>query len=59
MTTSSERSGLGKGSAVRQRRREIRVRLSFNENAVINEVVTDAELLKTNIEVARCSGEID
>jgi len=59
MRTSSEGSGLGEESAVHQRRREIRVRLSFNENAVIDEVVTDVELLKTNIEVARCSGEIE
>ena len=59
MGTSRERSGLGKESSIRQRSREIRVRLSFDDDPIINEVVTDSETFHANLEVAASACEIE
>jgi hypothetical protein len=57
--TSRERCRLGKESSIHQRRREIRVRLSFDDDPIINEVVTDSETFHANLEVAASACEIE
>ena len=57
--TSGERCRLGKESSVHQRNREIRVRLSFDDDPIIDEVVTDRETFHANLEVAASACEIE
>jgi len=57
--TSRERRRLRKESSIYQRSREIRVRLSFDDDTAINEVVTDDETFHTNVEVSASACEIE
>jgi hypothetical protein len=50
---------LGKEPPIHQRSREIRVRLSFDDDPIINEVVTDSETFHANREVAASACEIE
>jgi hypothetical protein len=56
--TSRERCRLGKESSIRKRSREIRARLSFNDDTDINEVVTDGKTFHANVEVSASACEI-
>ena len=59
MGTSRERCRLGKESSIDQRSREIRIRLSFDDDPAINEVVTHSETFHANLEVAASACEIE
>jgi hypothetical protein len=59
MRTPSQRSRLRKESAVHKRHCEIRVRLSFDDNAAVNEVIADGELFQADVEVAGFPSEIE
>lgn len=50
--TSRECCRLGKEPPIHQRGREIRVRLSFDDDPIINQVVTDSERFHANPEGA-------
>ena len=49
---------MGKKSPIRKRSREIRVRLSFDDDTAINEVVTDGKTFHANVEVTASACEI-
>jgi len=55
----SQRSRLRKESAVHKRHCEICVRLSFDDNAAVNDVITDGELFQADVEVAGFPSEIE
>jgi hypothetical protein len=59
MGASSERGGLWKDPAIHKRRRKIRIGLSFDDNSAINQVITDSELLQTDIKVTGLASEIE
>jgi hypothetical protein len=53
MWAPSKRGRLGEESAVHEGHREVRVGLSFNENAGTHEVIANSEPLYTDVKVAR------
>jgi hypothetical protein len=57
--TSRERCRLGKESPIHKRSREIRVRLSFDEDTAIDEVVTDGKTFHANVELSASACEIE
>ena len=57
--TSRERRRLGKESSIHKRSREIRVRLPFDDDTVINVVVTDRQTFHLNVEVTALLCEIE
>ena len=58
MGTSRQNCRLGKEPAIRERRREIGVRLSFHDHAFVDAVVAYREACHLHVEVTRCSREI-
>ena len=57
--TASERRGLWQQAAVYQGGREVRVRFPFDDDAAVDDVITDVELLQVHVEVIRFSDEVE
>jgi hypothetical protein len=57
--TSRERCRLGKESSLHKRSREIRVRLSFDDDTAIDEVVTDGKTFHADVEISTSACEIE
>jgi len=59
MRTSCESRRLWKEPAIRERHREIKIRLALDHNAAINAIVTDIEPIHPYVEVPALSCKID
>jgi hypothetical protein len=55
---SSECRGLRKQAAIRERSREVGVRLALDDDTTIDDIIADGETLQLNIEVAAVRCEI-
>ena len=58
MGTSRERGCLGEESPIHEGDREVRVRLPFDDDTVIDDVITDGQTFDSNVEVSASPSQI-